>query len=99
MLGAGVITIFSLLNGNVLLLKIAAAVFLLVAVVAIVRSITTPKPIVFNQPSSSMVAEKPRSMLRTVTKILVIIALIPLIGYGAMIIFFVILMATGGGSF
>lgn len=101
LLGSGTLAILSLLFNNGFSLKLTAAIFLVVAVISIVRSISAPKqqvlasgPILASEKSFP----KKRSPLTIVGIILIVVILVPIVPYLFLILFFIIAMLFGGGN-
>mgnify|MGYP001610586696 CR=1 FL=1 len=103
MMAFGILTILSLLVNNGFILKISAAVFLLVAIVSITRSMSMPKPQAVErsapQPwvTSAEVTKKPTSPLKIIGIATLVIVGLPIIGYLGFFVLIMFMMMSGGG--
>lgn len=99
MLVFGGLAILSLLLNIGFLLKVTAAIFLVVAIIAIISSLGRPRPAapVASQQTTTQAAPKQRTVLKTIGLTIFILLLLPVLAYGALILFFIIALASGGG--
>lgn len=101
MLGFGIVTIFSFITNNGFLLKIGISAFLLVAVISITRSLTQAKkekPAAFVQKSANSTPKKKPSILKILGITLLVICMLPVVGYMLLIGLFIIILMFGGGN-
>ena len=99
----GCTAVFSLLTGYGTLLKIAAVVFLLFGLIAIAKGIPlrgdqSPPQLLTDANGVTHRAKRPWTPLRIVGTVLLIIILLPVVGYLALILLLIIMMSTGGVS-
>ncbi len=95
--------VFSLLTGNGTLLKIAAAVFLIMGLAAIAKGIplrgeeSGPKSYT-DENGVTYKIKRPWTPLRVVGMALLIIILLPVLGYLALILLFIFMLSFGGAN-
>lgn len=100
MLVFGILTIISLLFNIGMLLKIMAVMFLVVSIVAILRSLFAPKQAIspFQPAQTTENVKKPRSPLKTLGLVILILIAIPVLLQGAFIVFLIVALSLGGGN-
>lgn len=103
MLVFGFLAILSLLINNGFLLKLSAVVFLMVAVITIVRGLASSRqsaaPTTVQQPDGSAApVRRKRSLLKILGITLLVIISLPVLGYMALWGFFIIILLFGGGD-
>ena len=99
------LTILSFLLGSGSLLKVALSAGMLVGIISICRKLFGTKPQSFDNQYYQSVSQtevqntkQRKSTLKIITRVLLIIILIPVIGYGALIALFILMLTMGGGN-
>jgi hypothetical protein len=101
----GILAVLSLILNQGFVLKLSAALFLMVAVIAIVRSLTSSKkvynvtPVELAQVKADAVsrAGRSRSLLKILGITVIVIVAVPVLGYVAMYALLIIVLFSGGG--
>lgn len=99
----GCAAVFSLLTGNGALLKVAAAIFLIMGLMAIAKGIplrgeqVQPRTYT-DEHGITYKAKRPWTPLRVLGLTLLIVILVPVVGYLALILFFILAFTVGGAE-
>ncbi len=92
----GCIAVFSLLTGNGGLLKVAAVIFLILGLFTIARGIPLRgEAVPVSSPAGSPKVKRPWTPLRIIGLSVLILVVVPIIGFIALILFFIIAFSTG----
>lgn len=103
MLVLALVTLGSFMVGNGYLLKIGLIMVMVVAITSIFRNLNSAKtvPIIRQSESAqpaSVTNKKPMSVIKLLGITALAIILLPVLGYMAMIAFFIVLLMFGGGN-
>lgn len=100
MLGFGIITVFSLIVRNGFLLKIGITLFLIVAIISIIRSLSKARSSTSSSQFSIASAQNPKKTnpWKILGIVLLTLLMLPVIGYGLLVVAITVMIAMTGGQ-
>lgn len=100
MLGAGIVTISAFLLNNGYILKFGLIVVLVIALYYITRGITSSNTTytISKDPTAPLGTRKQPSVLKMLGFTLLVIVMLPVLGYTAMFALLIIMLTFGGGN-